>query len=62
MSPDRYECQPESWSDPPDYEDDPELVHEARMIRRGYVKCEKCKAWLDREDALACGCDCEEDE
>tara|TARA_R100000458_G_C8264397_1_gene239600 strand:- start:895 stop:1047 length:153 start_codon:yes stop_codon:yes gene_type:complete len=43
-------------------EEDLELAHADRMIRRGYVQCEKCGAWLDREDAHAYGCDCEEDE
>jgi hypothetical protein len=62
VSPDRYECQPDNWSDPPEREEDLELAHADLMKRRGFVQCEKCEAWLDGEDAHAYGCDCEEDE
>ena len=43
-------------------EEDPELAHADLMKRRGFVQCEKCGAWLDKEDALEYGCDCEEEE
>ena len=59
--PDRYECQPEGWSDPPD-EPDPDTNAQlwADRAPRGWVRCAGCGDQWAVEDDHECKCEEEE--
>jgi len=71
--PDRYECQPANWADPPEpwhdiggmtadeimREPDPEMVAEiwADKAPPGWQRCAKCGEEWAMEDAASCECE-----
>ena len=57
---DPYECQPESWSHPPDYDDDySKEQHLDRKARDGWTHCEECGDSIhlnDLREGARCSC------
>jgi len=53
---DRFECQPDNWSDPPDHADvDPGDLW-ADKARPGWTRCPKCGEEWAIEDETNCKC------
>jgi len=53
---DRFECQPDNWSDPPDHADvDPGDLW-ADKARPGWTRCPKCGEEWAIEDETNCTC------
>ena len=58
--PDRFECQPADWADPPDPDVHAQMW--ADEAPRGWKRCAKCGDEWGVEDDHQCGCEREDEE